>query len=171
MSRLLDRLRQGNQQPQQTDDQYLPDDKSYSSELAREYEKNQKRAQQEYKKQLRMAEATNPHKLYTDMVTKPSPPKQYQMTIMGRPIDVNALEQYLIFKISPKTITTLMRYNDSKSIEEIRGYARRPQIKASKGIGLLILIGIVAMLMIGVGYLFLNGTIPAMMRGMFGGFM
>ena len=91
---------------------------------------------------------------------------------MGRPIDVNSLEQYLIFKISPRTITTLMRYNDAKSIEEIKGYTKRFTGKGRRtGLGMIILLAIGAIGMILVGYLFLNGTIPNMMRGMFGGFM
>jgi len=182
MSRLTDRLRRyspTDSLPQPHDEhqiqkdgqgEYLPDSEAYQNMLAKEYEKNQKLAQEEYNKQQKMAEATNPHQLYTDIVTNPSPPDQYKMRIMGRPIDVNSLEQYLIFKISPRTITTLMRYNDAKSIEEIKGYTRGPNIKASKGLGLLILIIIGAFMMIAVGYLFLNGTIPNLLRGIMGGF-
>jgi len=189
MSRLSDRLKSMNpfsqappqqgayqqnpyqEEQHQQEEGYLPDQQDYNSPLVQEYYRNQIEAQEQMKKEMKLAEATNPHQLYTDIVTNPSPPKQYEMKIMGRPIDVNALEQYLIFKISPRTITTLMRYNDAKSIEEIKGYGRRPPVRASKGIGLLLLVGIGALLMMAVGYLFLNGTIPNMMRGMMGGFM
>jgi hypothetical protein len=65
-----------------------------------------------------------------------------------------------------------MRYNDAKSIEEIKGYTKRFTGKGKKsGLGMIILICIGVAGVIVVGYLFLNGTIPNFLRSMFGGFM
>ena len=155
--------------PEMPEEQYGPDNQEFRDELVKQYDTLQRETQKDYNRQVKAIEATNPHTLYTNVVAKPSPKGYHEIRIMGRPVDVNALEQYLVFKISPRTITTLMRYNDSKTIEESRGYAKRPQMRAGKGLGLILLIAIGAMLMIGVGYLFLNGTIPAMMQGLMGG--
>jgi len=151
------------------EEQYGPDSQEFKNELVRQYDDLQRETEKDYNKQVKAIDATNPHTLYTNVVANPTPKGYHEIRIMGRPIDVNALEQYLVFKISPRTITTLMRYNDSKSIEEARGYSKRPQMRAGKGLGLILLISIGAMIMIGIGYLFMNGTIPDMMHGIMGG--
>jgi len=169
LSRLSDRLRniRGSDSSE-----YLPDNVNFQSELSSEYDTNQNIAQNIYNTQSSAPDITNPHLMYQDIVANPSPRGSYPIRIMGRPIDVNSLEQYLIFKISPRTITTLMRYNDAKSIEEIKGYTKRFTGKGRKsGLGMIILISIGAIGVILVGYLFLNGTIPNFLRTMFGGMM
>ena len=181
MSRLDDRLRiieaAQNQQRMQAmaqneNQQYIPDTQAFVPELSREYDYNQRVAQDNYQAQSDASDITNPHKMYKEIIKNPSPRGSYPIRVMGRPIDVNALEQYLIFKISPRTITTLMRYNDAKSIEEIKGYTKRFTGKGRKsGLGMILLISIGAIGMILVGYLFLNGTIPNLLQSFMGGMM
>ena len=133
--------------------------------LVQEYDTLQQKAL-DYEKKLVAIEAANPHTLHQELVTKPSPKNKYPIRVMGRPIDLAKLENYVVHRISPKTITTLMRYNDVRSIEETKGYSKRTPIKLKGGL-IWIIIG--AMLILVIGYFLLTADISGMMRGVFGG--
>jgi len=134
--------------------------------LAREYDKLQQRVQQKYQEKLDLVESTNPHTLYKDIITKPSPKGKHPMTIMGRPLDLAKLENYLVYKISPKTITTLIRYGDARAIEDIKGYSKRTGIKFKGGIIWIILGALVIMIL---GYFLFTTDMTSLMGGLFGG--
>jgi len=136
--------------------------------LARLYDEQQRLAQKEYEEEIKAIQKTNPHNLYKEIVTKPSPKGKYMMRIMGRPLDLAALENYLVFKISPRTITTLMRYNDSKTIEETRGFSRRKTTGLSKGFFFMLIIAII-LLLLGVFLFFGGGNITGIFQGFMGG--
>ena len=153
-----------------TQDQTLQDQaQETQNALVQQYNETQRRAM-EYDKEIATIEKTNPHTLYKDVVTKPSDKGAYPMTIMGRPVDLSALENYLVFKISPKTITTMMRFNNSKTMEDIKGYSKRPPMKMKGGI-LLIIIGAAALLIVGMIILMYGGELGTMLGDMFGGMM
>lgn len=141
----------------------------YASPEVEEYDRLQAKARLEYDKELQAIEATNPHTLYTDVVTKRSAKGTHPVTLFGRPIDLAMLENYLVFKISPKTIVSLIKYNDVKSIEETKGYGSRRPIGSLKLGKLWVIIGAVALLAVGAIFLMYGGDIGEMMKGVFGG--
>jgi len=137
------------------------------SPLVQEYDRLQQRARM-YEKELEAIERTNPHSLRKDIVTDPTPKGVYEVSIFGRPIDLSMLENYVVHKISPKTITTLMRYNNSKTMEEIKGYSKRPPIKIKSNLILMIL-GAVVLLGLGLFFLTNGPSMSDFFQGMFGG--
>lgn len=149
------------------EEQYIPDEPTYQSPAVHEYDTVQRQAMDEYKKEVDAIEKTNPHTLYKDIITNPSTKGKYEMNLIGRPVDVNALENYLIFKISPRTITTLMRYNDSKTFEEVRGYTKRKHVKFDFKI-LFTIIMLIIMIVVGVMFFFGSGNVTELFTGMFG---
>jgi len=143
------------------------------SNLVEEYEKLQEEAQNEYINEIEAIKKTDPYRKYTEIISRPSPRGAYMMNLRGYPIDVNALENYLVFRMTPRSIVTAMRYSDARSLEEFKGYTKYSQLrslsKASRGLGILLLVAIGAIITIFVGYLFINGTIPRLLSGLFGG--
>jgi len=163
------------QMPRPSD--YYPDDReqypeqsqqSYSPEIE-EYERLQKKAREEYDREIRAIEATNPHSLYKEVITDPADKDVHRMTLFGRPVDLAMLENYLIFKVSPRTVTTLMRYNDVKAIEETRGLSKRKPLKMAKSGMIWIILGAVVLLIIGLIFFMYGGNMSEIMKGMFGG--
>ena len=96
---------------------------------------------------------TNPHKLYKSIIQNPTPRGTYQLTLRGRPIDFRDLENYLIFKISPKNITTIMRYNESKTIAEVGGLYKRRKVQARNLGGIIVIL----LIMVAVGIFLATG--------------
>jgi len=186
MSRLMKRLRNFQrdqiQQPNDyyDDDPYFPEyepeeaggyppeyQQQMQSELAQQYDALQRKIS-EYEREMKAIEANNPHTLFKDVVNDPTPKGTYKVRVFGRPVDLASLENYLIYKISPKTVTTLMRYNDSKSIEEVKGYSKRPKIKLGKSGLIWIIIGAAIMVIIGLLFLTSGPNMTEMMQGLFG---
>jgi len=144
----------------------------YRSELVREYDETQKEARAHEEKEIKAQSETNPHEKYVDVVADRSPKDKFRMTLIGRPIDVFKLEDYLIFNISPLTNITLMRYNEVKAWEEAQGYGRKGiGFKKRKGGGFIIMmiIIIIIMLVVGIVFLMYGPQIINSMTGMFGG--
>ena len=143
--------------------------------LARKYDEMEEKAESLYEKEVKVARKTDPHYIRTEIISNPSPKGVYTLRLRGYPIDFNTFEKFLIGTMTPHAIVTLMRYNDARSLEEFRMYTRygslRSLAKMGRGIGILFLIGIGAVAAIFVGYLFINGTIPRLLSGLFGGFM
>lgn len=155
------------QQPEYTDDSGYEEEQPQlqpQSPLVQEYDRLQQKAK-EYQREIAAIEAGNPHTLHKDVILKPSPKGKLPVTVMGRPVDLAMLENYVIHKISPKTITTLMRYNDVKAIEDVKGYSKRPPIKL-KGSLIWVIIGAIAIIV--VGYVLMTTDVTTMMKGMFG---
>lgn len=138
------------------------------SPLVRQYDRLQEKAAAEYDKELKAIEITNPHGLYKEIVTNPSPKGALKMRLFGRPIDLNALESFLVFKVSPKNVVTLMKYSDAKSIEEIKGYSKRPPFKFMKSGMIWIILGAAVLLIIGFVMFTFGGNIAEMFKGLFG---
>jgi len=132
-----------------------------------EYNRIQSLAQQELMKEQKAIEKTNPHSLYTDIITKPSPKNSYPMRIMGRPVDLAALENYVIFKVSPRTIVTSMRYNDVRTTEDTLNYSKRPMGRHGRKKGFPWFLIIMILIMIGVGAFLLlgGGNVSEMFQG------
>ena len=126
---------------------------------------------QQLANEIKAQAETNPHEKYVDVVSNRSPKGKLKMTLVGRPIDVFKLEDYLIFNISPLTNITLMRYNEVKAWEDAQGYGRKSIVKKRKsGSALLIMIIIIViMLVVGIVFLMYGPQIIQSMTGMFGG--
>ena len=136
-------------------------DRTRTDDIVEEYDEQTEKRDDEVKETIEADSKINPHKLFRDIVRRPTPKGAYEMMIMGRPIDLSALENYMVFKISPKTITTLMRYNDAKTLSEM-GFAKRKPLKINWGwiIILAIILGV------GVIMLLYGGDIINMFRGL-----
>ena len=142
------------------------------SELVAEYNEAQRIARVQEENEIKAIQETNPHEKFVDVVANRSPKGKFEMTLMGRPVDLFKLENYLVFTVSPKTNTTLMRYNEVKTMEDVQGYGRNAIVKRKKGsFGFLIIIIIIVviMLVIGVVFLMYGPQIMQSLGGMFGG--
>jgi len=185
MSRLARRLKgyQGNHPQYNQEADFYPLEENYEeglesteyqgqspmqqSPLVDEYNRLQAKAEQ-YQKELEAVEKTNPHTLFKEVVTDPTPKGLYEMRVFGRPIDLSSLEHYVIHKISPKSVTTLMKYNNSKVLEEIKGYSKRPPLRVKSGI-IWLLIGAGVLLTLGLLLITQGPNMTEMFEGMFGG--
>jgi len=190
MSRLMKRLKGFQRSPYQQsnlpnneyfeDDEYFPEyeteeaggypseyQQQIQSELAQQYDALQKKIT-EYEREMKAIEVSNPHSLFKDIVNQPTPKGTYKVRVFGRPVDLASLENYLIYKISPKTVTTLMRYNDARSIEDVKGYSKRPRIRLGKSGLIWIILGAAVLLILGLIFLSSGPNMTEMMRGMFG---
>ena len=146
-----------------TQDMGVPED------LAGQYDRLQKQSKIEEDKEQLAIEATNPHSLYNDVVTNPAPKKYYEMTIMGRPIDLSKLEKYMIFRLSPKSTITTLRYNEVKAYEDAQAYGKQG-IAGTRGkkssIGKLLIIIVICVIIAMIGIVMLTKG-PELMK-MFG---
>jgi len=163
MGRLRKRLEQYQIQPQNQPTNYTEEQQS---PLAQEYDKLQEKAQNRHKEEIKLLEKNNPNTLHKEIVSNPSHKGRYPITIMGRPIDMSKLENYLVYKISPRTITTLIRYGDARAIEDIKGYSKKRPIRFKGGIIWIILGAIVILIL---GYILMSTDVTAFFSGMFGG--
>lgn len=139
--------------------------------MVREYDEAQQEARLTEEKEYKARQETNPHEKYVDVVAGRSPKGKFPMTLVGRPIDVFKLEDYLIFNISPLTNITLMRYNEVKAWEDAQGYGRKSIVKKRKSGGFLIMMIVIIIIMMVIGVVFLMYG-PQIMHGltnMFGG--
>jgi hypothetical protein len=148
-------------------------DAEQKPDLVRQYEVTQERAQHEVDLEQQAIEATNPHTMFKDIVTKPTKRGIYPLTIMGRPIDLSKLENYMVFKVSPRTTTTLLRYNDVKAIEEAQNYGRRNLVgggkKKSRFMIWILIIAVIIIAIVGILFLTQGDKITAFFSGLMGG--
>ena len=70
-------------------------------------------------------ETKSPVKLAVEIEKKPTPKGVLELKIGGRPIDLHQMEDYMVWKINPYNMKTLMRYHNAKTMEEIKSYSRR----------------------------------------------
>lgn len=149
-----------------------PEMEEMRSELVQEYNEAQRQARIQEENEMKAIQEINPHEKYVDVVANRSPKGKFAMTLVGRPIDLFKLENYLVFTISPKTNTTLMRYNEVKTMEDVQGYGKNAIVKKRKGgygFLLMMIIIIVIMIVVGVVFLMYGPQIIQGMTGMFGG--
>lgn len=153
------------QQPQpEQQDEYV---EQRPSPLAEEYDKIQSSVQDEIRKEQVAINATNPHVFYTDIINNPSPAKSFPMRIMGRPIDLAALENYVVFKVSPRAIVTSMRYNDVRTTEDTLNYSKRALSShgRKKGFPWILILVLIGALGIGAFLLLGGGNMTEMFQG------
>jgi len=96
----------------------------YEEEYAPEEYYDEK--EEEYEKQIEDDEEEKsyddvPIKLARQIKRKPTPKGYFRTVLFGIPVDLHALENYIV-RTSPFAIKTLMRYDNSRIIEEIKQY-------------------------------------------------
>ena len=89
----------------------------------------------------------NPLAILDEIKKRPTPKGAKTIMIGGRPIDLHALEDYVV-RVSPYHLRTILRYHNARTIEEIKNYSHRFGRTKMKG-GMIILI----LLAVGMGVL------------------
>jgi len=107
----------------------------------------------------------HPRKLAKEIMNNPSPKKALSMRIGGRPIDLHALEKFVLFKTDQRTTPTILRYNNAYAALDKAAFSGGMGLFAGKKLnwGLIIILVILA----GAGILFLLYG-PELMSGMDG---
>jgi len=110
----------------------------------------------------------NPHTLYQDIQTNPTPQGILEETVgRGHTLDFSALEKYQIYVNTPRKMRNYMRYQKAMTIEDIKGFSKRPKVKFSWTL-ILIIAGAMGALALGFIVLsnpealtnFMDGIIP-----------
>jgi len=68
-------------------------------------------------------EQKSPLSVLEEIRKYPTPKNTFATVIGGRPVDLHAMEDYLL-KISPYGLKTILRYHNARTIEEIKNYAK-----------------------------------------------
>jgi len=95
----------------------------------------------------------NSYLLAKDIENNPTPEGKLRVSFSGRPLDLHALEDYLVWHTSPLTIKTILRYGHAKTMEDIRGYTNVLQRRGGDS-KMLVMIVLAIILMVG-GIMFL----------------
>ena len=132
--------------------------------------RNQVQRQEEYQEEpieQVQPKVDNPHTLYKDMQENPIPEGVLPETLgSGLTLDFSCLEKYNIFVQTPRKMRNYMRYQKAITIEDIKGFSKKPRGKFDWKIILIIGGAIVA---IGVGFMIL--TNPDAITNALSGFM
>lgn len=141
----------------------------------------QEQAEQEYLNRIRQQkeeeeedEEEDEYESYKDVPIKkaidikrdPTPKGYFPTIISGVPVDLHALEEYIV-KTSPFAIKTLLRYDNARNIEDIKNYSTKTSGKKKMDAKFFILIILAIFLLVGgvVVMLFMPDII-AMFQGM-----
>ena len=106
----------------------------------------------------------DPTEIARSVEDHPTPPGICKIMIGGRPIDLHEFEDYLVWKVSPYQIRTLLRYHNARTIEELKNYSLRPTLKMKSGTLVLIILAIV-FLIGGLAVFMFMPEITAMFKG------
>lgn len=107
-----------------------------------------------------------PIKRAIDIQRKPTPKGYFPTIIAGVPVDLHALEEYIV-KTSPFAIKTLLRYDNARNIEDIKNYSTKStgRKKMDSKFFLLLFLGI-ALAIGGIMVIFFMPEIIGMFKGM-----
>lgn len=111
----------------------------------------------------------SPVKLALEIEKRPTPKGVLEITIGGRPIDLHALEDYMVWKINPYNMKTLMRYHNAKTMEEIKSYSRRRSGGGMPFRTIMLIMLLIGMSVVGLIMVMFMPQIMQFFRG-FGGF-
>lgn len=101
-----------------------------------------KQPQEQYDEDYGFGDTRNPVAIAKSVEMNPTPPGICEIMIGGRPIDLHAFEDYLVWKVSPYQLRTLLRYHNVRTIEEVKNYSLRPSLKMKSGTLILIVLAI-----------------------------
>lgn len=107
-----------------------------------------------------------PIKRAIDIQKKPTPKGYFPTIISGIPVDLHALEEYIV-KTSPFAIKTLLRFDNARNIEEIKNYSTKSsgKKKMDSKFFLLLFLGI-ALAIGGILVIFFMPELIGMFKGM-----
>jgi len=106
----------------------------------------------------------NPLAILDEIKRNPSPKGTHPIMIGGRPLDLHALENYVV-KVSPYHLRTILRYHNARTIEEVKNYSQRFGVAKLKGSTLLVILLAVGMGILGIVMMFFLPDIIATFSG------
>ena len=106
----------------------------------------------------------DPVKIATDIEDFPTPPGICEVMIGGRPIDLHAFEDYMVWRISPYQMRTVLRYRTARIMEEIKNYSSSPKVKMGGNFFIMIMI-VIIMLVVGVAVLMFMPQLTGFFKG------
>jgi hypothetical protein len=125
-------------QPEENEEENYKPSRGYHIERQSVRKQNKK----PYDENFGFGDTRNPVAIATSVECNPTPPGICEIMIGGRPIDLHAFEDYLVWKVSPYQLRTLLRYNNVRTIEEVKNYAMRPSLKMKSGTIILIILAV-----------------------------
>jgi len=153
--------------PYVDDMQYQPETQQEQYIMEQQREINQQRQQRQMELEETNAgfgDTRNPVSIAKNVENHPTPPGVCEIIIGGRPIDLHMFEDYLVWKVSPYQLRTLLRYHNARTIEEIKNYSLRPTLKLKSGTLMLVIVAIL-MLVGGLAIFMFMPEITAMLQG------
>lgn len=108
-------------------------------------------------------------KLASKIEKNPTSKGVLELKIGGRPIDLHALEDYMVWKINPYNMKTLMRYHNAKTMEEIKSYSRRRSGRGMPLRTIMLIMLLIGLATVGLIMIMFMPQIMQFFRG-FGGF-
>ena len=84
-------------------------------------------------------DSRDPTKLAKEIERNPTPHGIGRIMIGGRPIDLHMFEDYMVWKVSPYQLRTVLRYRNARIMEEIKNYSSVPIVKLKMGNIILII--------------------------------
>jgi len=103
-------------------------------------------------------------KIATNIEDNPMPPGICEVMIGGRPIDLHMFEDYMVWRISPYQMRTVLRYRTARIMEEIKNYSSSPKAKFGSNIFILIIIAAI-FLIVGIAILMFMPQLTEMFKG------
>lgn len=103
-------------------------------------------------------------KIATEIEDYPTPPGICEVMIGGRPIDLHTFEDYMVWRISPYQMRTVLRYRTARIMEEIKNYSSSPKARMG-GNFFVMIIFIAIMLVAGLAIFMFMPQITAFFKG------
>jgi len=104
-----------------------------------------------------------PLAILDEIKERPSKKGVFKTIIQGKPVDLHALESYVL-KISPYMMRTILRYRSIRTIEEARNVAGRKPMKFNSKSLILLLLAI-GLGVLGIIFIFFMPQIMQMFKG------
>lgn len=148
-------------------DEYETSDPQEQYLREQQYEIEQQRLEQQREREEAdsgFGDTRNPVSIAKNVENHPTPPGICEIMIGGRPIDLHAFEDYLVWKVSPYQLRTLLRYHNARTIEEIKNYSLRPALKLKSGT-LVLIVAAILMLIGGLAIFIFMPELTAMFKG------
>ena len=111
-----------------------------------------------------------PRKTAKEILKNPSKKGKLKMLIGGRPIDLHALEKFVLFKTDQRTTPTILRYNNAYAALDKAAFKRGGGIGFKK-INWTMIIVLILIASAGILFLLFGPQIMEALGGMMGGIM
>ena len=139
MSKLNERVRNLQQEQDEYDMYEHGTDEEYYYQNQPTMSSPKKQYQREQDLSNGFGDSREPTKLAKEIEQNPTPHGIGRIMIGGRPIDLHMFEEYMVWKISPYQLRTVLRYRNARVMEEIKNYSSVPIVKLKMGNIILIL--------------------------------